>query len=102
MKIPNANNKAFMTVLLVFAVDLTAFAFLDETRLRIPGREHDGLSQQVPTPSTASSESRSESRCVQTAQSHDRSGESSIPSAFSIDDHEYVIWNEVVIIGDRE
>jgi hypothetical protein len=43
MKIPNANNKAFMTVLLVFAVDLTAFAFPDETRLRIPGREHDGL-----------------------------------------------------------
>jgi hypothetical protein len=38
MEIPNANSKAFMTVLLMFAVDLTALAFPDETRLRMPGR----------------------------------------------------------------
>ena len=98
MEIPNANSKAFMTVLLMFAVDLTALAFPDETRLRMPGRARR------PEPARFGSV-----RCVDrgslvdriadafTAQSHDRSSESSISSAFSIDDHEYVIWNEAVI-----
>lgn len=40
--------------------------------------------------------SRSESRCFQTAQGHDRSSEGSIPSAFSLYVHENVIWNETL------
>jgi hypothetical protein len=58
MNISNASSKAFMTVLLVFAVDLTVFASPDETRRRMHSREHDGLRRQDSPPSDASSGSR--------------------------------------------
>jgi hypothetical protein len=58
MNISNASSKAFMTVLLMFAVDLTVFAFPDETRRRMHSREHDGLRRQESPPLGAASGSR--------------------------------------------